>query len=42
VAEREAAVAKRVARPPRHLNSTPEEEEAKRKASRPEQATFLE
>jgi hypothetical protein len=41
VAEREAAVAKRVARPPRHLNVTPEEEEARRKAGQPEQTTFL-
>ena len=41
VAEREATVAKRVARPPRHLNATPEEEEARLKASQPEQTTFL-
>jgi hypothetical protein len=42
VAEREATVAQRVARPPRHLNPTPEEEEAKRRAGQPRQATFLE
>ena len=42
VADREAAVAQRVARPPRHLNATPEEEEARRQARLPKQATFLE
>jgi hypothetical protein len=42
VEEREAAVAKSVRRPPRHLNATPEEEEARRKARQPKQATFLE
>jgi hypothetical protein len=42
VEEREAAVAKSVRRPPRHLNATPEEEEARRKAKQPKQATFLE
>ena len=42
VADREAAVAQRVARPPRHLNLTPEEEEARRQARLPRQATFLE
>jgi hypothetical protein len=42
VAEREAAVAQRVARPPKHLNPTPEEEAAKRRAGQPRQATFLE
>ncbi len=42
VADREVAVAQRVARPPRHLNPTPEEEAAKRQAKLPKQATFLE
>ncbi|MFA5057015.1 MAG: haloacid dehalogenase-like hydrolase [Opitutaceae bacterium] len=42
VAEREATVARRVARPPRHLNPTPEEEESRRKTRQPKQATFLE
>jgi hypothetical protein len=42
VEEREATLAKRVRRPPRHLNATPEEEEARRKAKQPKQATFLE
>ena len=42
VEERDATVAKRVRRPPRHLNATPEEEEARRKANQPKQATFLE
>ncbi len=42
VADREAAVAQRVARPPRHLNPTPAEEEARRQAQLPKQATFLE
>ncbi|HZL46772.1 MAG TPA: HAD family hydrolase [Opitutaceae bacterium] len=42
VADREAAVAQRVARPPRHLNPTPEAEEAERQALLPKQATFLE
>jgi hypothetical protein len=41
VSQREATVAQRVARPPRHLNLTPEEEEAKRRAAQPKQATFL-
>jgi len=41
VAQREAAVAQRVAKPPRHLNATPEEEEAKRRATQPKQSTFL-
>lgn len=40
--DREAAVTQRVARPPRHLNATPEEEAAKKAARQPEQATFLE
>ncbi|MBL9194352.1 MAG: haloacid dehalogenase-like hydrolase [Opitutaceae bacterium] len=41
VTDREAAVALRVSRPPRHLNATPEEEEAKRAAKRPTQQSFL-
>jgi hypothetical protein len=42
VTDREAAVAKRVARPPRHLNATPEEEAARRKAKPADQTYFLE
>jgi hypothetical protein len=42
VTEREAAVAERVTRPPRHLNTTPEEEAAQRQGKPPTQATFLE
>ena len=42
VADREAAVAQRVSRPPRHLNATPEEEAAARAAKTPKQDTFLE
>lgn len=42
VSDREAAVASRVARPPRHLNATPEEEAAKRLAKLPKQSSFLE
>src|ERR1019366_6003710 len=43
VTDHEAAVAKRVARPPRHLNATPEEEAARRAAkAAPKQASFLE
>jgi len=42
VADREAAVASRVARPPRHLNLTPEEETARKTAKQPKQSTFLE
>jgi hypothetical protein len=42
VADREAAVAQRVPRPPQHLNPTPGEEEAKRQARLPKQGTFLE
>jgi hypothetical protein len=41
VADREVAVAQRVARPPRHLNPSPEEVEAKRQAALPKQGTFL-
>jgi hypothetical protein len=42
VVDREAAVASRVSRPPRHLNSTPEEEAAARALKGPDQASFLE
>lgn len=43
VADREASVAQRVARPPRHLNSSPEEEAARAAAARqPKQTSFLE
>jgi hypothetical protein len=42
VTDREAAVASRVARPPRHLNASPEEEAAKKAAKQPKQASFLE
>lgn len=42
VTDRETAVAQRVARPPRHLNPTPEEEESRRRATQPKQSTFLE
>jgi hypothetical protein len=42
VVDREAAVASRVSRPPRHLNSTQEEEAAARALKGPNQATFLE
>lgn len=42
VADREAAVATRVTRPPRHLNASPEEEAARRAARQPRQSSFLE
>jgi hypothetical protein len=42
VADREAAVASKASRPPRHLNATPEEEAAKRAGKGPKQASFLE
>ena len=42
VTDREAAVASRVTRPPRHLNASPEEEAAKKAAKQPKQAFFLE
>ncbi len=42
IADRETAVASRVARPPRHLTATPEEEAARRTSSTPEQTSFLE
>jgi hypothetical protein len=42
VTDREAAVASRVARPPRHLNASPEEEAARKAAQQPKQSSFLE
>lgn len=44
VADREAALALRVSKPPRHLNSTPEEEAARKAAAAkaPKQQSFLE
>jgi hypothetical protein len=42
VRDREAAVAQRTARPPRHLNPTPKEESARRAPKAPEQSKFLE
>jgi hypothetical protein len=42
VADREAAVLARAAKPPRHLNATPEEEAALRAAKAPKQSSFLE
>ena len=42
VTDREAAVARNVARPPRHLNAPPEEEAARRKNKPPDQTYFLE
>ena len=42
VTELEAAVARKVKRPPRHLNPTPEEEAARRRARQPKQSSFLE
>ncbi len=42
VADREAAVASRVTRPPRHLNATPEEEAARKATKLPKQSSFLE
>lgn len=42
VADREAAVASKASKPPRHLNASPEEEAAKRAARAPKQASFLE
>jgi len=40
VTDREAAVASRVSRPPRHLNATPEEEAAARAAKAPKQSSL--
>lgn len=42
VADRESAVSLKAARPPRHLNATPEEEAARRASRSPKQASFLE
>jgi len=42
VADREAAVASRMTRPPRHLNASPEEEAARKVARLPKQSSFLE
>ena len=42
VADREAAVASKASKPPRHLNATPEEEAARRAPKAPKQASFLE
>ena len=42
VTDREAAVASRVSRPPRHLNASPEEEAARKAARQPKQSSFLE
>lgn len=42
VADREAAVALRVSRPPRHLNPSPEEEAARKSILPPKQTSFLE
>ena len=42
VRDREAAVAQRTTRPPRHLTSTPKEEAARRAPNVPEQSKFLE
>jgi hypothetical protein len=41
VADREAAVALKASRPPRHLNPTPDEEAKRRAANAPKQASFL-
>jgi hypothetical protein len=42
VTDREAAVALRMTRPPRHLNATPEEEAARKASKVPRQSSFLE
>ncbi len=42
VADRETAVMTKAAKPPRHLNPTPEEEAARRAAKAPKQSSFLE
>ena len=42
VTDREAAVASKASKPPRHLNATPEEEAARRAVRGPKQASFLE
>ncbi len=42
VTDREAAVASRMTRPPRHLNASPEEEAARKASKTPKQSSFLE
>lgn len=42
VADREATVARRVSRPPRHLNPSPDDEVVQKTARQPKQTTFLE
>ncbi|MGA2692916.1 MAG: haloacid dehalogenase-like hydrolase, partial [Opitutaceae bacterium] len=42
VRDREAAVAQRTARPPRHLNPAPKEERSRPVRPAPEQSKFLE
>jgi hypothetical protein len=42
VTDREAAVAQKATKPPRHLNATPEEEAARNAAKAPKQGSFLE
>jgi hypothetical protein len=42
VQDREAAVAQKATKPPRHLTETPEEEATRRSAKAPKQASFLE
>jgi hypothetical protein len=42
VTDREAAVAAKASRPPRHLNPSPEEAAAHRAAKAPKQSSFLE
>jgi hypothetical protein len=42
VADREAALASRVSRPPRHLNASPDEETARKSTRPPKQTSFLE
>jgi hypothetical protein len=42
VTDREAAVAAKASRPPRHLNPSPEEAAAQRAAKAPKQSSFLE
>jgi len=41
VADREAAVAQKAAKPPRHLNPTPDEEAARKAAAGPKQANLF-
>ena len=42
VTDREAAVTSRMTRPPRHLNTSPEDEAARKAAQQPKQSSFLE